>query len=120
MFTADQQRHGVASSDIGGRTADRRRLLGRQGHGRGPGETRFGDGLVSLAATLVAYASTELAHGYGFLAVFVAAVVIRQSEREHQYHAALNLFAEQCERLLMALRRSAPVRSAPDRSAPAR
>jgi NhaP-type Na+/H+ or K+/H+ antiporter len=45
----------------------------------------------------------ELCQSYGFLAVFVAAVVIRQQEREHEYHTALNLFAEQCERLLMAL-----------------
>lgn len=72
-------------------------------HGRGPGETRFGDGLVSLAATLVAYASTELAHGYGFLAVFVCAVTIRGSERDHEFHGEMHDVSDQVERLLMML-----------------
>ena len=65
--------------------------------------SRSGDGLTALAIILIVYGVAELTHTYGFLAVFVAAVVIRQSEREHEYHATLNLFAEQCERLLMAL-----------------
>lgn len=65
--------------------------------------SRSSDGMSALAIILIVYGVAELCHVYGFLAVFVAAVVIRQSEREHQYHVALNLFAEQCERLLMAL-----------------
>ncbi|MEX1094352.1 MAG: cation:proton antiporter, partial [Acidimicrobiia bacterium] len=35
------------------------------------------DGMIALAATLIAYAGTEMLGGYGFFAVFVAAVVIR-------------------------------------------
>ena len=35
---------------------------------------RTRDGLVAIGATLVAYASAEICHGYGFLAVFVAAL----------------------------------------------
>jgi NhaP-type Na+/H+ or K+/H+ antiporter len=62
-----------------------------------------GDGLVALGATLVAYAATELAHGYGFLAVFVAALALRARERDHAYHEQLHDFAEQVERLLMML-----------------
>ncbi|HZF98981.1 MAG TPA: cation:proton antiporter [Pseudoxanthomonas sp.] len=65
--------------------------------------SRSSDGLTALAITLIVYGVAELCQSYGFLAVFVAAVVIRQQEREHEYHTALNLFAEQCERLLMAL-----------------
>ncbi len=61
------------------------------------------DGLTVLAIMLLVYGIAELCHAYGFLAVFVAAVVVRQSERHHDYHATLNLFAEQCERLLATL-----------------
>lgn len=62
-----------------------------------------GDGLVAVGATLVAYCLTEVAHGYGFLAVFVAALALRARERNHDYHEALHDFAEQIERLLMLL-----------------
>ncbi len=65
--------------------------------------SRTSDGLAALAITLFVYGLAELCHTYGFLAVFVAAVVIRQHERSHRYRGTLNLFAEQCERLLMAL-----------------
>lgn len=65
--------------------------------------SRTSDGLAALAITLFVYGVAELCHAYGFLAVFVAAVVIRQHERSHRYHGTLNLFAEQCERLLTAV-----------------
>jgi len=81
--------------------------------GRGLGWLTFGrsraklsgtrDGLVAIGATLVAYASAEICHGYGFLAVFVAALVLRDTERNHEYHEALHDFSEQTERLLMML-----------------
>ncbi|HEV7270877.1 cation:proton antiporter [Pseudoxanthomonas sp.] len=61
------------------------------------------DGLAALAITLLVYGAAELCHAYGFLAVFVAALVMRQSERDHAYHATLDRFAHQCENLLMAL-----------------
>jgi NhaP-type Na+/H+ or K+/H+ antiporter len=51
--------------------------------------------------TCLAYGLTELVHGYGFLAVFVAALTLRASERSHRYHADLHSFAEQIERLFM-------------------
>ncbi len=42
-----------------------------------------------------------MAQGYGFLAVFVAALVLRMQERNHEYHSQLHNFAEELERLLM-------------------
>ena len=41
--------------------------------------------------------------GYGFLAVFAAAVAVRGSERFHDYHRELHHFVEQVERLLTVL-----------------
>ena len=61
------------------------------------------DGLVALGATLVAYGVAEAAHGYGFLAVFVAALALRETERDHEFHEVMHDFAEQVERLLMML-----------------
>jgi NhaP-type Na+/H+ or K+/H+ antiporter len=63
--------------------------------------SRTGDGFVALGVTCLAYGLTELAHGYGFLAVFVAAVGIRSAERNHSYHEKLHDFVEQLERLFM-------------------
>jgi NhaP-type Na+/H+ or K+/H+ antiporter len=62
-----------------------------------------GDGLVAIGATLIAYASAEILHGYGFLAVFVAALVLRDAERHSEFHKDLHDFSEQIERLLMML-----------------
>ncbi|GHC01810.1 cation:proton antiporter [Thermomonas carbonis] len=67
------------------------------------GLSRHGDGLVALAATLIAYAATEMAHGYGFLAVFVCALTMRARERHHEFHEELHHFSDQVERLLMLL-----------------
>ncbi len=58
-------------------------------------------GFVAIAGTLLAYGATELVQGYGFLAVFVAAVVLRGTERNHEFHADLHAFAEQIENLLV-------------------
>ncbi|MDO9710447.1 cation:proton antiporter [Paracraurococcus lichenis] len=63
--------------------------------------SRTGDGFVALGVTFLAYGLTQLVHGYGFVAVFVAAVAMRAAERNHQYHDRLHDFAEQTERLLM-------------------
>jgi len=61
------------------------------------------EGFVAVAATFLAYGLTEVIQGYGFLAVFVAAVTIRGSERFHGYHLVLHGFIEQIERLLTVL-----------------
>jgi NhaP-type Na+/H+ or K+/H+ antiporter len=46
---------------------------------------------------------TELAHGYGFVAVFIAAATLRAADRDHDFHATMAEFSEQVERLLMVL-----------------
>jgi NhaP-type Na+/H+ or K+/H+ antiporter len=63
--------------------------------------SRSGDGFVALGATLLAYGCAEAAHGYGFVAVFVAALALRAAERRHEFHERMHDFAEQTERLLM-------------------
>ncbi|MBB2942851.1 NhaP-type Na+/H+ or K+/H+ antiporter [Actinoplanes lutulentus] len=65
--------------------------------------SRHSEGFLALAATFLAYGVTEVAGGYGFLAVFVAARAIRAAERSHEYHQVLHDFAEQTERLLTVL-----------------
>ncbi len=65
------------------------------------GLSRTGDGFVALGITCIAYGAAELVHGYGFLSVFVAALVLRMQERDHEYHTRLHDFAEELERLLM-------------------
>ena len=62
-----------------------------------------GDNLVVLGITLLAYGLAEIAHGYGFLAVFVTALTLRSQERSHHYRARLHEFAEQIERLFMMI-----------------
>lgn len=64
---------------------------------------RHSEGFLALAATFLAYGLVEVAQGYGFLAVFVAARAIRAAERSHDYHQVLHDFAEQTERLLTVL-----------------
>lgn len=59
-----------------------------------------GEGLMALAGTFLTYGLTELAEGYGFLAVFVAAQNLRISERDADYHDVIHDFAEQTERLV--------------------
>ncbi|WP_230532522.1 cation:proton antiporter [Microvirga roseola] len=63
--------------------------------------SRTGDGFVALGITCLAYGLTEMAHGYGFLAVFVAALGLRSVERNNEYHEKLHDFVEQLERVLM-------------------
>ncbi|WP_207588453.1 cation:proton antiporter [Halomontanus rarus] len=58
-------------------------------------------GLEAIGGTLIAYAAVELVGGYGFVAVFVAAMTIREYERQHEYHDALHSIAEMAEYLLM-------------------
>ncbi|MBB5959787.1 NhaP-type Na+/H+ or K+/H+ antiporter [Saccharothrix tamanrassetensis] len=61
------------------------------------------EGFVALAATFLAYGLTELAEGYGFVAVFVCACTIRAGERSHGYHRVLHQYVEQIERMLTVL-----------------
>ncbi len=78
-------------------------LLGRVIY-RLPGDTRLsrtGDGFVALGATLSIYALTEVVHGYGFFAVFVAGIMLRRAGQRHDFNDKLHAFADETERLLM-------------------
>ncbi len=69
-----------------------------------PAETklaRTGDGLIAIAATLVSYGLTEIIHCYGFIAVFVTALTLRHSHRDHQFQRDMHDVTEQIERLAM-------------------
>ncbi|MFN3820587.1 cation:proton antiporter [Blastomonas sp.] len=63
--------------------------------------SRTGDGFIALGATLAIYAVTEFAHGYGFLAVFVAGVMLNRSARGDAFNSELHDFADETERLVM-------------------
>jgi len=70
-----------------------------------PSTTRLGEvmeGAEALAATLLSYGVAEIAQGYGFIAVFVTALVLRHYEWTHDYHETLHDFAVIVERLLTA------------------
>lgn len=64
------------------------------------GFTERVDGFIALGATFLAYGAAEVAEGYGFIAVFVAACTIRAGEQSHGLHSVLHTFVEQIERLL--------------------
>ncbi len=65
--------------------------------------SKTGDGFIALGVTLVVYTVTEFAHGYGFLAVFVAGLTIRRAAKGHDFNKRLHNFADESERLLMML-----------------
>lgn len=65
--------------------------------------TQVRDGFVAISATLIAYGLAELIQGYGFIAVFVTAVTIRNYEMKHEYHGQLHHFTDQIERILLAI-----------------
>ena len=61
------------------------------------------DGFVAICATLITYGITEMLHGYGFVAVFIAAITIRNYELNHDYHHKMHSFTDQIERILLAV-----------------
>jgi len=63
--------------------------------------SRTGDGFIALGATLAIYALTEFAHGYGFLAVFAAGLMLRRSADGDDFNLELHAFADETERLVM-------------------
>jgi NhaP-type Na+/H+ or K+/H+ antiporter len=60
-------------------------------------------GVIALAGVLVAYGTTELVEGYGFIAAFVAGITLRRSETHHAFHARLHDFSESIEHALTAI-----------------
>lgn len=62
------------------------------------------EGLFVVAAIFLSYGFAELLHGYGFLAVFAAAVAGRQNvNKHHDYHRKPHQFATQLERIFAGL-----------------
>ncbi len=60
-------------------------------------------GLSAIGITLFIYGLTEFLGGYGFFAVFIGAVLIRQMEPNHFYHKYLYRFIEKVQRILMVI-----------------
>ncbi|MFG6501314.1 cation:proton antiporter [Sulfitobacter sp. 1A13191] len=60
-------------------------------------------GVVALAGVLLCYGTTELAEGYGFIAVAMAGLVIRRVEADHAFHRRLHDFTAAVEHALTAL-----------------
>lgn len=60
-------------------------------------------GILAVTLTLLPYGAAELASGYGFVAVFVAACVFRNLESQHSYQRQLHHFAEEMEGILVAV-----------------
>ena len=66
-----------------------------------------GEGLapsvMALAYTLISFGICEVAGAYGFIAVFVTAYVVRDTERQNHVHDHLHEGAEQLELLAMSV-----------------
>lgn len=78
-------------------------LLGRVAFRARPRPLRvaeYGDPLLAIAALALSYGAAEIIGGYGFLAVFCAAVTMRSLERGDQYQAQMHGVIERLERLL--------------------
>ena len=58
------------------------------------------EGLFALGATILVYGLTEIVNGYGFLAVFVAALI--RGGHDHGYRRKAHDFAQQIESIVVA------------------
>ncbi|NIK62421.1 cation:proton antiporter [Kribbella shirazensis] len=56
--------------------------------------------VLALAMTLGVYGLTQVLHGYGFIAVFVAALTLRSVESNHEFHGELHDFIGELEHIL--------------------
>lgn len=61
------------------------------------------DGFLAISLTLIVYGVSELAHVYGFVAVFISSITLCHFDKRHDYHDELYSFADQTERLLVAM-----------------
>ncbi|MFU8840744.1 MAG: cation:proton antiporter [Nitriliruptoraceae bacterium] len=75
-----------------------RGVAGMVGDGKG-----LPPAVLALAYTLVSFGITEVLGAYGFIAVFVTAYVVRDTERANHVHDRLHEGAEQLELLAMSL-----------------
>ena len=70
---------------------------------RGNALADTGSGVLALAGVLLCYGATELVEGYGFVAAFVAGLVLRRAEAEHEFHGKLHGFTLAIEHALTAV-----------------
>ena len=77
------------------------RLVYRAPHDKTVAST--GLACVALCVFLIAYGAAELAGGYGFIAAFVSAVVLRGAAHDHDYNGVLFEFVEEVEHAAMVL-----------------
>ncbi|PHN07986.1 cation:proton antiporter [Flavilitoribacter nigricans] len=61
------------------------------------------EGIFMVAAVLIVYSLTEVLHGYGFLSVFVAAVVARQYRSSDTIHEETYNSIDQVEQAILGL-----------------
>jgi hypothetical protein len=61
---------------------------------------------VAIAATFVSYGVSEMLHCYGFFAVFVTALTLRNSHRGHDFQRDMNDITVEIERIAMVLTRN--------------
>lgn len=59
--------------------------------------------VTAFAGVLITYGFTELIEGYGFIAVFVAALTLRRVETKHAFHAKLHDFVQSIEHVLTSI-----------------
>lgn len=56
--------------------------------------------VLALAMTLGVFGLAQVLHGYGFIAVFVAAITLRSAARSHDFHGELHDFIGELEHIL--------------------
>jgi len=62
------------------------------------------DGLLALSMAIFIYSSTELLHGYGFLAVFIAGITLKKSQLiKDVYKNKLHGFLDEVERFMLVI-----------------
>ena len=59
--------------------------------------------MLALSGVLLCYGLVEIAEGYGFIAAFVAGVVVRQAETRHEFHQRLHIFSEAVENAMTVI-----------------
>jgi NhaP-type Na+/H+ or K+/H+ antiporter len=59
--------------------------------------------IVAVTGIILTYGLAELVEGYGFIAVFVAGVMLRQQDGEDKFHGKLHAFIRALEHTLTAV-----------------